>query len=113
MTDEKKRFGLASREDGAPAPVLCGVRADGRLDGLLFELTLRQTCRNTSQDLLEVVYTFPMPSQAVLLGFASELNGRRQIGVGTATGRIRGSPPSRPNCSPISTRSTWLRQRLA
>jgi Ca-activated chloride channel family protein len=81
MTDEKKMFGLASREDGAPAPVLCGVRADGRLDGLLFELTLRQTYRNTSQDLLEVVYTFPLPSQAVLLGFASELNGRRQVGA--------------------------------
>jgi hypothetical protein len=50
MTDEKTIFGLASSEDGAPAPVLCVVRADGRLDGLLFDLTLRQTYRNTSQD---------------------------------------------------------------
>jgi Ca-activated chloride channel family protein len=81
MNDEKKAFGLASREDGAPKPVLCGVSADGRLDGLLFDLTLRQTYRNTSQDLLEVVYTFPLPSQAVLLGFASELNGLRQVGA--------------------------------
>jgi Ca-activated chloride channel family protein len=29
---------------------------------------------------LEVVYTFPLPAQAVLLGFASELNGARQVG---------------------------------
>ena len=81
MNDETKAFGLASREAGAPAPVLCGVRANGRLDGVLFDLTLRQTYRNTSDSVLEVVYTFPLPTQAVLLGFASELNGERKIGT--------------------------------
>ena len=81
MLDESKVFGLANCEHGAPAPVLTGVQADGRLDGVLFELTLRQTYRNTSDRLLEVVYTFPLPHQAVLLGFASELNGERKVGT--------------------------------
>lgn len=81
MNDETKAFGLASREAGAPAPVLCGVRANGRLDGVLFDLTLRQTYRNTSDSVLEVFYTFPLPTQAVLMGFASELNGERKVGT--------------------------------
>jgi len=72
---------LASRDSDAPSPVLVGVTAEGRLDGVLFELSVRQTYRNTSDRLLEVVYTFPLPPQAVLLGFASELNGERQSGV--------------------------------
>ena len=67
--------------DGESGPVLCGAHAAGRLDGVLFELTLRQTYRNTRQNTLEVVYTFPLPSQAVLLGFAAELNGQRKDGV--------------------------------
>ncbi len=81
MNDEKKMFGLASCEVGAPAPVLTGVQASGRLDGVLFELTLRQTYRNPGNRVLEVVYTFPLPTQAVLLEFASELNGERKVGT--------------------------------
>ena len=81
MIDEKKMFGLASCEVGAPAPVLTGVQATGRLDGVLFELTLRQTYRNPGNRVLEVVYTFPLPIQAVLLEFASELNGERKVGT--------------------------------
>src|SRR5262249_54306299 len=65
----------------APAPVLTSVHAGGRLDAVLFELTVRQTYQNTSEDVLEVVYSFPLPSAAVLLAFASELNGERREGV--------------------------------
>ncbi|KAB2876391.1 MAG: VWA domain-containing protein [Burkholderiaceae bacterium] len=81
MHDERAHFALSCRDSNAPAPVLTGVQAEGRLDAVLFELTVRQTYRNTSDQLLEVVYTFPLPPQAVLLGFASELNGERQGGV--------------------------------
>ena len=81
MYDKTTTFGLASCEPGAPAPVLCGVSANGRLDGVLFDLTLRQTYRNTGDSVLEVVYTFPLPTRAVLLGFASELNGERKVGA--------------------------------
>ncbi len=81
MSDDKTMFALACRDVEAPAPVLTGVQATGRLDGVLFELALRQTYRNRSDRTLEVVYTFPLPQQAVLLGFASELNGARQEGT--------------------------------
>lgn len=78
---QNEGFGLTSRDACAPAPVLTGVQASGRLDGVLFSLTLRQTYRNAGSGVLEVVYTFPLPAQAVLLGFASELNGQRQVGT--------------------------------
>ena len=81
MSDECLHFALSSKDSDAPAPVLVGVQAHGRLDAVLFELTFRQTYRNTSDRVLEVVYTFPLPPLAVLLGFASELNGVRQEGV--------------------------------
>lgn len=74
-------FALRCHDAGEPAPVLTGVAASGRLDAVLFELTVRQTYRNTSERVLEVLYTFPLPSAAVLLGFASELNGRRMEGA--------------------------------
>lgn len=81
MNIENTAFLLTSIDGAAPAPILCGVHAQGVLDGVLFELTVRQTYRNTSERNLEVVYTFPLPSQAVLLGFASELNGSRMEGL--------------------------------
>lgn len=84
MTDETSQFALTPRNSDAPAPVLAGVQIEGRLDAVLFELTLRQTYRNASDRVLEVVYTFPLPSTAVLLGFATELNGERLEGVITA-----------------------------
>jgi Ca-activated chloride channel family protein len=74
-------FRLRGAHGEGLSPVLRGVHAKGQLDGLLFELTLRQTYRNESGRLLEVVYTFPLPHAAVLLGFASELGGRRQEGT--------------------------------
>lgn len=82
MNNETTGFALTCNDGHTPAPVLIGVQAQGRLDAVLFELTLRQTYRNSGCDqLLEVAYTFPLPAQAVLLGFASELNGQRQQGV--------------------------------
>ncbi|MFG6468424.1 VIT domain-containing protein [Roseateles sp. BYS87W] len=80
MSHDTAAFLLTPVDDEAPRPVLCGVQAHGVLDGVLLELTVRQTYRNASRQNLEVVYTFPLPSQAVLLGFASELNGQRMQG---------------------------------
>ena len=48
-------FCLRAAADDGVHPVLAGVKAQGRLDGLLFSLTLRQTYRNTSSRTLEVV----------------------------------------------------------
>lgn len=74
-------FGLQCKDPSAPQPVLQGMQAHGRLDAVLFELTLRQTYRNTGDRPLEVVYTFALPCNATLLGFVSELNGERREGV--------------------------------
>lgn len=81
MFEDRTHFALSSRHKGAPAPVLAGIHVEGRLDAVLLSLTLRQTYRNTGADLMEVVYTFPLPAMAVLLGVASELNGDRKEGV--------------------------------
>lgn len=70
-------FLLTARHGGRP-PVLRGVEADARLDGVLFTMTLRQRYRNESAAHLEVVYTFPLPQDAVLLEFAAELGGHRR-----------------------------------
>ena len=80
MNNDSQEFALTSVGNQAARPVLTVVAASGRLDGVLFALTVRQTYRNTGDQLLEVVYTFPLPSQAVLLGFASELNDDRMEG---------------------------------
>ena len=74
-------FTLACRDGHSQPPVLRDVAATGRLSGTLFELTLRQTYRNTGAQLLEVVYTFPLLPRGVLLGFATELNGARMDGT--------------------------------
>lgn len=81
MSNELNEFVLTSRRGGVPDPVLTGVKMEGRLDAVLFDLTLRQSYRNTSDHVLELVYTFPLPPRAVLLGFATELNGERLGGV--------------------------------
>ena len=79
--NETTAFTLACRGGRSQPPVLRDVAASARLDGTLFDLTLRQTYRNTGTELLEVVYTFPLLSGGVLLGFATELNGARMQGT--------------------------------
>lgn len=86
MNDETQTFELTSCAADDADPVLFGVHGDGRLDGLMFALTMRYTYRNTSERTLEVICTFPLPSQAVLLGFATELNRVRQVGTMLARG---------------------------
>jgi Ca-activated chloride channel family protein len=79
--NETTAFTLACRDGHSQPPVLRDVAATARLSGTLFELTLRQTYRNTGTQLLEVVYTFPLLPRGVLLGFATELNGARMEGA--------------------------------
>lgn len=62
--------------DGTAVP-LQGVSAHGRLDGLLFELTVEQRYRNDGDRNLEAVFTFPLPLHAVLLGLELEIGNRR------------------------------------
>lgn len=62
--------------DGATVP-LQGVAATGRLQALVFELTVEQRYRNDSARNLEAVFTFPLPLRAVLLGLDLELGDRK------------------------------------
>jgi Ca-activated chloride channel family protein len=56
---------------------LQGVTARGTVRGLLFELEVEQRYRNSGETNIEAVYTFPLPSDAVLLGLEVELDGRK------------------------------------
>ena len=78
MTDPA--FALHARGRRQTPPVLQGVAASGRLDGVLFTMTLRQTWCNRSGRNLEAIYSFPLPAQAVLLGFAAQFGTRRVEG---------------------------------
>lgn len=66
--------------DGTDVP-LRGVSANGRLTGLLFELTVEQTFENAGKKNIEAVYTFPVPHRAVLLGLDLEIGERKLSGV--------------------------------
>ncbi len=63
---------------------LQGVRAQGRLDGLVFTLEVEQRYQNPLPDSVEAVYTFPLPSRAVLLALELEVGGQKLAAVATA-----------------------------
>ncbi len=60
--------------------VLRSVHAQGRLEGLLMSMTLRQVFRNDQAQNLEVTYTFPLAWGAVLLGLQASIGGKRMAG---------------------------------
>ena len=63
--------------NGEPV-VLEGVTASGDLSGMLLAMRIEQRFRNPGSSSLEVVYTFPLPWRAVLLGVDVKL-GERQL----------------------------------
>lgn len=71
----------ALRSQSGDAMALKSVDASGRLTGLLFEMTVRQSYRNETGHTLETVYTFPLAWGAVLLGLYVEIGGKRLAGV--------------------------------
>jgi Ca-activated chloride channel homolog len=60
---------------------LTGVALEGDLRGPLFEGTIQQRFANTSNRNAEVVYTFPLPWGAVLLGVDVLLGNKRLTGI--------------------------------
>lgn len=58
-----------------------GVDARGRVRGLMFELTVEQRYRNTQSTNIEAVYTFPLPTEAVLLDLDITLGERKLAAV--------------------------------
>ncbi|MCS6810545.1 MAG: VIT and VWA domain-containing protein [Tepidimonas sp.] len=71
-----------------PLP-LQGVQARGRVVGRMLEMQLEQRYRNPEDVNVEVVYTFPLPWHAVLLGLEVELNGETLSGVVKARTQAR------------------------
>src|SRR4051812_30686995 len=65
--------------DGRPVPLL-GVAVSGEVFGAEARLCVRQRYRNGEARPVEAIYTFPLPSDAVLVGFAMECAGRRLAG---------------------------------
>ena len=76
--EQEARARLESR-DGRPA-MLEGLVATGDLRGLLLEMSVEQCFRNTARTNMEVVYRFPLPWSAVLLGVDVVLNGQHLTG---------------------------------
>jgi Ca-activated chloride channel homolog len=62
------------------SPILERVSIQGRLQGLLMHMQVQQHYVNNSDDEVEVVYTFPVAFDAVLLGLSVEINGKRLHG---------------------------------
>jgi len=63
------------------AVVLEGVKASGDLRGVLLEMTVEQRFRNPGALNVEVVYSFPLPWGAVLLGVDVQLGNRHLNGA--------------------------------
>ncbi|APR84197.1 Hypothetical protein A7982_09546 [Minicystis rosea] len=61
---------------GRPIPLL-GVSASGHVFGAHARVVLRQRYRNDEACPVETIYTFPVPGNAALTGFAMETAGRR------------------------------------
>lgn len=71
--------------DGKPANIpLKRVNITGEITGLHAELSVEQLYLNEQNQDLEIIYTFPIPDQAVVSMFSA------QIGDRTITGEIRG-----------------------
>ncbi len=66
--------------DDRPIP-LRGVEVTGEVLGGHAQVTVHQRYRNTEAKPVEAVYTFPLPSDATLTGFAMTCDGRRLEGV--------------------------------
>jgi Ca-activated chloride channel homolog len=65
---------------GAPA-VLEEVRAEVSINDLLAEVEVVQRYRNPEDTTIEAVYTFPLPLDAVLLGFEIEIGDQELKGI--------------------------------
>ncbi|WP_438019316.1 VIT domain-containing protein [Sorangium sp. So ce315] len=65
--------------EGHPVPLL-GVSLSGEVVGGAARLVVRQRYRNEERRPIEAIYTFPLPSEASIAGFAMECAGRRLEG---------------------------------
>ncbi|MFC5481338.1 VIT domain-containing protein [Massilia suwonensis] len=70
---------LVSRNGGRT--VFDGMRINGRVQGMLLELSAVLSFRNSGPEHIELVYSFPLPAEAVLLSTTVRLGERRLEGI--------------------------------
>jgi Ca-activated chloride channel homolog len=70
---------LLCSPEGLPVPLM-GVSVSGEVFGGQARIFVRQRYRNKEAKAIEAIYTFPLPSDAALAGFAMECEGRRLEG---------------------------------
>lgn len=69
-------------DDRRLAPLtLTGTTAHARVSGFAGRVEVTQTFENPYEDVIEAVYTFPLPTSAAVNGFEVEVNGRKVRGV--------------------------------
>ena len=87
MAEDEPGFGsLATSRGGLP---LKAMDIRGRIDGLLSQVTIRQTFANPHDEPLEATYIFPLPDRAAVTGFRMEVAGRVIEGRLDERGRAR------------------------
>lgn len=89
-------------------PVLEEVRADVTVNDLMVEAEMTQRYRNLEATNIEAVYTFPLPLDAVLLGFDVEIGDRKLAGT-VVEKRKRSSMATLRCCSSKRNRDCSLR----
>ena len=77
--DQRESARLETR-DGQPVNLL-GVKLSGDLRGLMFEASVEQRFCNPGDKNVEVVYSFPLPWGAVLLGIDVVLGDKHLTGA--------------------------------
>src|SRR5262245_27538747 len=85
--DDEAGFGALSTSRGNLP--LQALDVQGRIDGLLAQMTLRQTFVNTFAEPLEATYIFPLPDRAAVTNFRMEVAGRVVEGVLQERGEAR------------------------
>lgn len=68
---------------------LQAMHVQARIDGLLGEISVRQTFINTFDEPLEATYIFPLPDRSAVTRFRMEVNGRITEGVLRERGEAR------------------------
>lgn len=77
---EQNECARLETRDGQPVSLL-GVKLSGELRGLMFEASVEQRFCNPSDSNVEVVYSFPLPWKAVLLGVDVLLGSKHLTGA--------------------------------
>ncbi len=74
-------FGTIGMPGFRSGPALKSVCIHGDVTGTMFNFGIRQEYKNETDDVLEIVYTFPVAWGTALLGMSADMNGKRREGV--------------------------------